>query len=227
MTHHPDPRADAWRAPTADDPPTDDIPGALGGSRLFEQPRYRAELDRCLAFIAPPGPVALEVGFDHGRRLASLAAADARTRWIGLEVRRRRVEALAAHAPPNLLAWRADARTVVRHAIPAGRLARVDVWFPTPWWHAGKRARRMLLTLAFLNDVARALAPDGALCVATDVEPYFAHLTAQLAGWSPAPLPPPAPTPSRREATCAREGIAVHRGAWHPPRHSQNREATR
>lgn len=213
---HPDPRADAWQPPAAA-PADRDIPGALGGSRLFEQPRYRAELDRCRAFITPAGPVAIEIGFDHGRRLAALAAADPHTRWIGLEVRRHRVDALAARAPANLLAWRADARTVMRHAIPAGRLCRVDVWFPTPWWHAGKRARRMLLTPAFLTDVARALAPDGALCVATDVEPYYAHLTSQLSAWRPAPPPPPAPSPSRREVTCAREGITVHRGAWHPP----------
>lgn len=231
MSDHPDHRADAWRPPAvieaidAIDAIGDDIPGALGGSRLFEQPRYRAEVDRFLAFITPPTdgpgqlavPIAVEIGFDHGRRLLSLAQADATTRWIGLEVRRARVDALAAIAPPNLLPWRADARTVFRRLMPPARLSRVDIWFPTPWWHDEKRAKRLLLAPPFLADVARALAPGGLLCVATDVTPYFDHLSSLLARWRPAPMPPPAPMYSRREVTCHRQGIAVHRGAWTAP----------
>lgn len=217
MSTHPDPRVAAWQPPDPTEATGEDIPGALGGSRLFEQPQYRAEVARFEAFIAAPGPVAVEIGFDHGRRLLALAQQDATTRWIGLEVRRARVDALAALAPPNLLPWRADARTVFRRLMPPGRLARVDVWFPTPWWHDRKRAERLLLTPPFLADLARALAPAGLFCVATDVAPYFEHLQTLLAGWHPAPLPPPAPAWSRREVTCHREGIPVHRGAWHPP----------
>lgn len=216
---HPDPRVAGWQPPEASEGSEDsgdDIPGALGGSRIFDQPRYHAEVARFEAFVAPPGPVAVEVGFDHGRRLLALARADESVRWIGIEVRRARVEALAAVAPPNLLAWRADARTVFRRVMPPGRLARVDVWFPTPWWDEGKRDARLLLSAPFLADVARALAPGGLLCVATDVAPYYRHLAGLLARWRPAPLPPPAPAYSRREVTCHREGIAVHRGAWSP-----------
>lgn len=223
---HPDARVAGWRAPDAAGGPRDDraVVGALGGSRLFEQPQYRAEAERFAAFIAPPGPVAVEVGFDHGRRLRALAEADPGTRWVGLEVRRARVRALAAHAPPNLLPWRADARTVFARLVPPGRLARVDVLFPTPWWHAGHRAKRLLLTDAFLADVARGLADDGILHVATDVEPYFEHVARQVAAWHPVSHPPPAPVPSRREHSCHRDGIPIRRGTWRPPRPAEARE---
>lgn len=217
---HPDPRADGWQAPESTG--ARDVTGALGGSRIFEQPRHRAEVERFDAFLAAPGPAAVEVGFDHGRRLLSLAAADRGVRWVGLEVRRQRVDALAAAAAirglDTLLPWRADARTVFRHVMPAGRLSRIDVLFPTPWWHARHRAKRLLLTEAFVADAARALGSDGVLHIATDVQPYFAHVEALLGGWQRAPAPPPAPVPSRREHACARDGIAIHRGTWRPRR---------
>ncbi len=187
----------------------------MGGSRLFEQPQYRAEAQAFHDFLAPEGPAVLEVGFDHGRRLLSLAQANPRTRFVGLEVREHRVLELAAKAPPNLLAWRADARTVLHVLAPPGRFERVDVLFPTPWWHGGRRAKRMLLSAAFVEDLARALEPTGSAFIATDVGPYFAHVQSLFAGWTPAPCPT-SPAPSRRESTCAREAIEVFRGAWRP-----------
>lgn len=192
------------------------MPGALGGSRLFEQPQYRAEAEALAAFIAAPGPVAVEVGFDHGFRLLDAAARAPETRWIGLEVREARVAAVKARAPRNVLAWRADARTVFAALMPVGRLARVDVWFPTPWWDEAKRAKRLLLTPAFVADVARTLEPGGTLNVATDIGPYFEHVCALLRGWTVAEAPPPL-APSRREQTCAREDTSVHYGSWTPP----------
>lgn len=221
MSEHPDPRADRWTAP--DDPTAggEDVAGALGGSRLFEQPQYRAEAERFRAFVEPPGEVAVEVGFDHGRRLLSLADAQPTVRWVGLEVRRRRVEAVARTAEvrglDNLLAWRADARTVFRRLMPAGRVSRVDVLFPTPWWHAGQRKARLLLTPAFVADVARALTGTGILHIATDVEPYFEHVRDLLADWRRVADPAPAPVPSRRAHGCMRDGIPIHRGTWSPP----------
>ncbi|MCA9545199.1 MAG: hypothetical protein KC613_12435 [Myxococcales bacterium] len=218
MSGHPDPRAEVWRP--ADATPRggeDDVAGALGGSRLFEQPQYRAEAEAYRRFLAPPGPVALEVGFDHGHRLLSLAHADPAVRWVGLEVRERRVLALAERAPPNLLAWRADARTVLRRLTPPGRLNRVDVLFPTPWWDEGKRAKRQLLTPIFVADLAQALVPGGVALVATDVAPYFAHVQALFAGWQPAPLPRPAARPSQRHRRCLSAGVPTFWGAWRPP----------
>jgi len=217
MSEHPDDRVAGWRPPQARAGARRDVDGALGGSRLFDQPRYRAEAERFAAFIAAPGPVVVEVGFDHGHRLRALAESTPSTRFVGLEVRRARVEALAERAPSNLLAWRADARTIFARLMPPGRLARVDVLFPTPWWHAGHRAKRLLLTPEFIARVGRSLTPDGTLHVMTDVGPYFEHVAELMAGWTPGSPPAQSPIPSRREKRCARDGIAVFAGAWRPP----------
>lgn len=212
-----DDRRDTWRPPALGPPTAGGVRGALGGSRLFEQPQYRAEAEAFRRFIDAPGPLAVEIGFDDGRRLLALARATPDLRWLGLEVREARVAEVAAQAPPNLHAWRADARTVFATLMPAARCDRVDILFPTPWWHEGKRARRLLLTPAFRDDLARALTPEGTVHVATDVGAYFEHVTALFAGWPTAPDPPPAPVPSRRESACARDALPVWRGTWRPP----------
>lgn len=197
------------------------IRGVLGGSQLFEQPAYRAEAEAWSAFLAQPGPALVEVGFDHGRRLTATAAAHRGWLVAGLEVRKRRVDEVAAwgaaHGLTNLLAWRADARTVLANHTPAGRLDVIEALFPVPW-PDGPDDRRWLLDDGFLHDAARALRPGGLLYVATDVAaladalddalravPALVHDPASEA------LRPPIDALSRREWKCARESIPVHR----------------
>ena len=212
-----DDRRETW-SPPEPAPRRSGVRGALGGSRLFEQPKQRAEVEAFRTFVAGDSPVAVEIGFDHGGRLLDHAWRWPGTRWLGLEVRKARVEELAAAAPDNLLVWRADARTVFSVLMPAGRLARVDVLFPTPWWDDGKRSRRLLLSAEFVADLARALRPDGVVHVATDVAPYFEHVAGLFAAWRPASTPPEGEVRSRRELVCARDGLHVWRGSWSPPR---------
>jgi tRNA (guanine-N(7)-)-methyltransferase len=218
--HPPSPdRRASWRAPESAPTPAADaqgVRGALGGSRLFDQPRYRAEAEAFLAFLAPSGPVAVEIGFDHGMRLLELARTQPEVRWLGLEVREARVLAVAPHCPPNCHVWRADARTVFRGWMPAGRLSRVDVLFPTPWWDEGKRDKRLLLTPAFVADLARALAPSGVFHLATDVGPYFEHVEGLFATWRRVADPSPVGVLSRRERVCRRDALPVWRGTWSP-----------
>ncbi len=206
-------RRESWTAPPPE-PSREGVRGALGGSRLFEQPRQRAEVERFEAFIAGPGPVAVEIGFDFGHRLLDHAQRWPTWRWLGLEVRKARVDDLAEKAPPNLLPWRADARTVFAMLMPAGRVERIDVLFPTPWWDEGKRARRLLLTADSVADLGRSLRPGGVVHVATDVGPYFEHVQELFAGWQPADHPPSGEARSRRERVCARDELPVWRGTW-------------
>jgi tRNA (guanine-N7-)-methyltransferase len=217
-----DDRRESWRPPAEAAPREGGIRGALGGSKLFEQPQYAGELQAFRAFVDVPGPLAVEVGFDDGARLLDLARTFPDVRWLGLEVREARVLALASHAPPNLHVWRADARTVFGLLMPAGRVSRIDILFPTPWWDEGKRAKRLLLTPGFRDDMGRALAPDGVVHIATDVGPYFEHVAALFAGWPTAPEPSVGTVRSRRERVCARDGLPVWRGTWgKPPQNSE------
>lgn len=204
-----------------------DIPGALGGSRLLEQPHLREEVERLLGFIDSlrgGAPVLVEVGFDHGRRLTSTAALNPDWRVVGLDVRRKRVDEIQARAAAegldNLLVWRVDARIVFANVLPEASLSVVEVLFPTPWWNAAHRHKRLLLTPAFLADCARVLRPGGLLHLATDVSRYADEIREGLS-LEPAlrVLPdqegaarrPPTNQRSRREWKCEREGIAVHR----------------
>jgi tRNA (guanine-N(7)-)-methyltransferase len=163
-----------------------DVVGALGGSRLFEQPRWAHEAAAWRAFVAAGPPVLVEIGFDHGRRLTHTAKHHPGWRVAGLEIRRRRVDEAvawaAANGLDNLLAWRADARTVLATLTPPASLTVVEALFPDPWWIPAHRDRRLLVSARFLDDVAAALVPGGVLHLATDVADYADHIAALLDG---------------------------------------------
>ncbi|MFT6396132.1 MAG: tRNA (guanine-N7-)-methyltransferase [Bradymonadia bacterium] len=170
-------------------------------------------MERFREFIAAPGPVGVEVGFDFGHRILDHATRWPEVRWIGIEVRKARVEQLAERAPANLLAWRADARTVFNQLMPAGRLSQVDIMFPTPWWDENKRAKRLLITPQFVGDLVTSLAADGVVHFATDVPGYSVHAEQVFAGWTLTEPGLSGEGLSRRQNVCARDSIPVHH-AW-------------
>lgn len=201
-----------------------DVRGAFGGSRLFEQPAYRAELDAYLAFVAVERPRLMEIGFDHGRRLSRTAALNPGWGIVGLEIRKRRVleaeERRAAAGHDHLLPWRADARTVLARHTPEACFDVIEALFPDPWWNEAHRAKRLLVEPAFLDDVARALKPGGVVLLATDVEDYGRHMASLVAAHEglhavpfEASLRPPCDALSRREWRCERDGLTVYRVA--------------
>lgn len=189
------------------------VPGALGGSLLWEQPALAEARTRLQAFLAPGPPVALEIGVDHGITLLAQARATPGWRWLGVELRRRRVEALLPLAPDNCLPLRADARSLLAILVPPGRLQRVDILFPTP----SEAPRHQLFSAELVRDLARAMAPGALLHVETDVPGLFARIEALFAGWPAAPPPPPAPALSRRQRVCRRDGIPVFSLTRSPP----------
>lgn len=200
---------------------TRDLPRVLGGSRLLDQPAYAGEVAAWHAFLDAPGPVLVEVGFDHGRRLSATAAAHPGWRVAGLEIRRQRVDEARARAArdglANLLAWRTDARPVVALHTPPGRLDVVEVLFPDPWWKPAHRDRR-LVDVPFLTAIARALRPGGVLHLATDVPhvaAWFDTALAQVPALRPDPTAaagrPPIDALSRREWRCAQDATPVAR----------------
>ena len=199
------------------------IRGALGGSRLLEQPQYAGELAaRRTALQAPK--VLVEVGFDHGFRLLDTARRHPDWQVVGMEVRRRRVQEVVTAAAEaglnNLLPWRVDARIVFAGYTPEASLDVVEVYFPTPWWHPGRREKRLLVTPDFVADVARALRVGGLFLLQTDV-PMTAEAIEQALASAPELSPDPGAwsdrpaidARSRRERKCAREHVNVFRFA--------------
>ncbi len=188
--------------------------GVLGGTALYDQPRHADARARLDTFVAGAGPLAVEIGFDHGMRILDHARRWPDIRWLGLEIRKRRVAAAAPHAPPNCLLWRADARTVFTALLPDARVSWVYILFPTPT----ENPRHLLLTPPFVAAVAHTLAPDGAVYLATDVKGLHDHAAALLDGWPEAPMPPMGPVLSRRERVCARDSLPVYRLCRGKPR---------
>lgn len=193
-----------WSPPAAPiSPSRERVRGALAGSLLYDQPRHAPIRSAILDFCAAPGPVVFEVGFDHGMRILGAARAEPEVRFLGAELRARRVAAAAPHAPANCMLLHADARTLLATVIPVARLDRIDILFPTPT----DRPRHLLLTPTFADAVARALAPGGILHLLTDVPAM--HLVARsLFPWAPAPAVASYAL-SRRERVCRRDGIPI------------------
>lgn len=189
------------------------VPGALYGSLLLDQPRHRAFRDRIVAFVQPGPPLAVEIGFDHGINLLANARLFPQTKWLGVEIRRRRVEAVVTSAPGNCLPVRLDARTLFASLIPSQRVVRVDIYFPTP----ALKASHALFSPEFAADLHNALAPSGVLYICTDVPALADQCRALFAAWPEADPLPRAPDLSRRERVCQRDGLTIHELTLHPP----------
>ena len=188
------------------------MPGALGGSRLLELPQYAGQRARLVGYAGGPGPRALEIGFDHGITLLANARAMPGWRWLGVEIRRRRVAAVQPHLPANCLAERLDARILLASGIVDASLDRVDILFPTP----PLKGRHMLFTPDLVVDIRRCLTPGGVVQVATDVPGLAALVRRLFVDWSTAERPPAGPELSRRERICRRDGVPVHRMTYTP-----------
>ena len=192
------------------------VPGALGGSLLYEQPRHAALKAEIGAFVAPGPPLAVEVGFDHGITLLANARCFPAWRWLGVELRRKRVAAVrevADETLTNCLPLRIDARTLFAGLLPEGRVHRVDILFPTPV----VKGHHLLVTEGFVADVRRALAPDGVVFIMTDVAALDAWMADCFAGWREVEPPPRAPDLSRRERVCRRDGLPIWSRTLSPP----------
>lgn len=174
------------------------------GTRLFDQPEHAARRDELRSFLGRPGPLAVEIGFDHGMCILDRARLFPDSRQLGVEIREARVEAARPHAPPNCLLTRIDGRTLVSALLPEASVSWVYILFPTP----PTSPKRALLTPGFAAALERVLVPGGVLWFRTDVPALF-DAARELFPWPEAPPPPLGAELSRRERVCRRDEIAV------------------
>lgn len=128
-------------------------------------------------------PVVLEIGFGMGETTAAIARAKPDVNFLGVEMHWPGVGALLrrvdAQQLANVRVLRHDAVDVVANMIAPASLAGAHVFFPDPW-PKKRHHKRRLLQPAFVHALARTLAPNAYLHVATDWAPYADDVLATL-----------------------------------------------
>lgn len=194
-------------------------------SRLHQQPRLLPSL--AALFAAPERPLDLDIGCARGRFLLALAPLQPERNHLGVEIRRPLVEAAEADrqaaALTNLHYLYCNANVSLEGwlaALPAGRLERVFLQFPDPWFKA-KHHKRRVLQPALLCAIAGALPAGGSLFLQSDVaaviEPMVALCEASGCFERPAQderpwrATNPLPVPTERERYVTDQGLPVYR----------------
>lgn len=157
----------------------------VGQQRAYDQfwPRYGLKVaDGALALqdlFGRDAPVVLEIGFGMGKSLADMAEAEPEKDFIGVEVHPPGVGSLLMEVEKrgltNVRVYAEDAVEVMEHCVPAGSLARVQLYFPDPW-HKKRHHKRRLVQPAFVQSVRGALEIGGLFHLATDWENYAEHM---------------------------------------------------
>jgi len=121
----------------------------------------------------------LEIGFGSGDALAAYAAAHPDIDCLGVEVHRSGVGHLLLRAHNeglrNLRVICHDAVEVLEHQLSPDSLAAVHIFFPDPW-PKKRHHKRRLIHPPFVELLLRSLRPGGELRLATDWQPYAAHM---------------------------------------------------
>jgi tRNA (guanine-N7-)-methyltransferase len=139
-------------------------------------------IDPAGLFAPPRRALWLEVGFGSGEHLVAQARSRPEVGFIGCEPfvngAVALLAAIRAHELANIRLWTGDVRRLLPR-LPAGALARVFVLYPDPWPKTRHHKRRLVET-AFLDALARAMAPGAELRLATDHAGYLAWMLERL-----------------------------------------------
>lgn len=124
-------------------------------------------------------PIVLEVGFGMGDSLLSMAQAEPRLNFIGIEVHPPGVGRIINNAMKlditNIRTFMADAVDVLDDCILDGSIHRFQLYFPDPW-HKKKHNKRRIVQPEFIELIRSKLAIGGVCHLATDWESYADHM---------------------------------------------------
>jgi tRNA (guanine-N7-)-methyltransferase len=138
-------------------------------------------------YFEHPADVIVEIGFGNGESTWRMAQQEPDKNFIGIEVHGPGVGhllmALDANKIENVRIAREDAVPFFQQRIAAGSLAGVRVYFPDPW-PKKRHHKRRLIQPGFITEIARCMATDGILHLATDWQPYADHML-EVLGSSP------------------------------------------
>ncbi len=147
-------------------------------------PRYGIDfastpIERPTGFAA----LRLEIGIGNGDALLAMAAGDPQNLYLGVDVHEpgigRCLNELERRGIANVRLICHDAVEVLERMIAPGSLDRLLLFFPDPW--PKKRHHKRRLVNARFRDLAHAaLAPGGAIHIATDWQDYAEEIAAQF-----------------------------------------------
>ncbi len=130
-------------------------------------------------YFEHPADVIVEIGFGNGESTWRMAQQEPDKNFIGIEVHGPGVGhllmALDANKIENVRIAREDAVPFFKQRIAAGSLAGVRVYFADPW-PKKRHHKRRLIQPDFITEIARCMATDGILHLATDWQPYADHM---------------------------------------------------
>jgi tRNA (guanine-N7-)-methyltransferase len=168
----------------------------------------------------------LEVGPGRGGFLFERAVSAPEAGLVGIEVRRKWATIVDRRLAKAGLGARArvfaeDAKLALPRLSPAGAFQRAYLHFPDPWWKK-RHQKRLVMGDAFMDEIARLLAPGGELFVQTDVEERGDEYDARISldtRFSPAGdiagsarlAENPYDARSPRERRAIADGLPVHR----------------
>jgi len=142
----------------------------------IEQHEAMLDFDDCFDHTAD---VIVEIGFGNGESTWRMAQHEPDKNFIGIEVHQPGVGhlllALDANNIENVRIAREDAVPFLQQRIATGSLAGVRIYFPDPW-PKKRHHKRRLIQPDFIGEIARCMAPDGILHLATDWQPYADHM---------------------------------------------------
>jgi tRNA (guanine-N7-)-methyltransferase len=152
--------------------------------------------------LAPPLRLGVEIGFGRGEFLVDLAARRPEDAFVGIELSHKRTVKMARRLArlelANVRLIEARAERAVEELFAPGSVSEFWINFSDPW-PKKRHHKRRLLQPAFVADLARRLAPGGALEVATD-DPSYAEWIDEVLAAEPRLANAHAPEPHVRDA---------------------------
>ena len=129
--------------------------------------------------------VIVEIGFGNGDSTWQMAQQEPEKNFVGIEVHEPGVGhllmALEEHDIENVRIACEDAVPFLQKRIPTGSLAGVRIYFADPW-PKKRHHKRRIIQPAFVKELARCMAKDSVLHLATDWQPYAEHVLEVMQG---------------------------------------------
>jgi tRNA (guanine-N7-)-methyltransferase len=162
-------------------------------------------------------PLEVDLGCGDGSFLAAAAAANPARNFLGIERMPGRVRSACRKIELggliNARVLQLEISYTVRHLFPPASVAVFHLMFPDPW-PKRRHSRRRVVTEDFLAVIHCALAPNGALRIATDQTDYFREierLAARSLGFIAISDPEAGASVSTFEKRFRQDALEIHR----------------